>query len=365
MGNYLSWQKSQASQYGWKKDSYDVRDQYHNFTVSNVQSSIKTVDLRDRCPPIYNQGQLGSCTANAIAGAYEFDMIKEGEKSIFTPSRLFIYYNERKMEGTVDQDSGAEIRDGIKSINRVGVCPEKMWPYDIARFTDQPTDECYVDAHDHRAVEYKRVPQNLEQLRQCLIEGYPFVYGFVVYESMETPQVAQTGIVPMPKPNEKILGGHAIMAVGFDNEKRVFIFRNSWGESWGESGYGTMPYDYVINSDLASDFWTVRRVKDHMPRPLEPEVAVAAESTPKRRVSWAQPECDYITHNPFCIPEFEFEECSLKNTDGWEIDLPEVETCNDDLVIDLPLYNKEDHHGKKKSKSRRFKPRKKNQRKSF
>lgn len=358
MGNYL-WQKSQTSHFGWKKDSYDVRDQYHNFAVSNVQSSIKTVDLRDRCPPVYDQGQLGSCTANAIAGAYEFDMIKETEKSIFTPSRLFIYYNERKMEGTVDQDSGAEIRDGIKSINRVGVCPEKMCPYDITRFTDQPPDECYVDAQNHLAVEYKRVPQNLEQLRQCLIEGFPFVYGFVVYESMKMPQVAKTGVVPMPKPSEKILGGHAVMAVGFDNEKRVFIFRNSWGESWGDAGYGTMPYDYVINSDLASDFWTVRRVIDVMQKPLEPECAV--KETSKRQISWAQPEYDFVTHNPFVIPDIVFDEPvdEPKSTDCWELDLPESEACNDDFIVDILLTNKEDHHAKKKSKSRRFRPKKK------
>lgn len=261
MGNYLSWQNPTQYKYCWKKDSKDQRDYIHVFTIPSTQNSIKHVDLRNKCPPVYDQGQLGSCTANAIAGAYEFDQIKEQEEEPFVPSRLFIYYNERKMEGTVDKDSGAEIRDGIKSINKIGVCPEKDWPYNIEKFTEQPSDECYVIAENHKSVEYKKLIQDLEQLKQCLIQGYPFVFGFVVYESCESSSTAKTGYIPMPKPGEKILGGHAIMAVGFNDEIQHFIIRNSWGQ-WGDKGYGYMPYNYLINSDLSSDFWVVKRVKD-------------------------------------------------------------------------------------------------------
>lgn len=248
--------------HGWIKDNEDDRDRKHFFVISPCQHFVKKIDLRDRCPPIYDQGNLGSCTANAIAGAYEFDMIKEEEKEIFTPSRLFIYYNEREMEGTVGEDSGAQIRDGIKSINKIGVCPEIMWPYDVENLTLKPMESCYNDAVDHKSIMYRRVRQNLEQMKQCLMEGFPFVFGFVVYESFDSEQAAKTGIIPMPKPGEQVVGGHAVMAVGFDTEKNWFIVRNSWGVDWGDQGYCYMPFEYLTNSDYASDFWTIERVRD-------------------------------------------------------------------------------------------------------
>jgi len=263
MGNNFTKQTKTIRKYGWKKDIPDDRDLKHDFTLSANHDTIQVVDLRSKCPPIYNQGQLGSCTANAIAAAYEFDQMKENEEQVFTPSRLFIYYNERAMEGTVDQDSGAQIRDGIKSINSVGISPETLWPYDISKFTDKPTDECYTDAKKHLAVEYKRVEQNLEQMKQCLIEGLPFVFGITCYESLESDEVTKTGIVPMPKPGEKVIGGHALLCCFFSEEKRQFGFRNSWGSDWGcDGGYGYIPYDYLLNPDLASDFWTIVRVQD-------------------------------------------------------------------------------------------------------
>lgn len=264
MGNFLtkSTQVNKSHNYGWHKDVPDDRDLKHHFNLSANHDAIQVIDLRSKCPPVYDQGQLGSCTANAIAAAYEFDQMKEQESQIFTPSRLFIYYNERVIENTVDQDSGAQIRDGIKTINSVGICPETMWPYDTSKFADKPTDECYTDAHKHLAVEYKRVEQNLEQMKQCLIEGLPFVFGITCYESFESETVTKTGIVPMPKSNEKVLGGHALLCINFCEKNRQFGFRNSWGTSWGDGGYGYIPYDYLLNSDLASDFWTVVRVQD-------------------------------------------------------------------------------------------------------
>lgn len=267
MGNYSSSSVSTQCEkpvrkYGWKKDSKRDGDIYHCFAIYGTDSLIKKVDLREHCPEVYDQGHLGSCTANAIAGAYEFDEIFEKESSIFRPSRLFIYYNERKMEDHVNEDSGAEIRDGVQSISTVGVCPETMLPYDITKFTEEPSPECYTTALHHKSVEYKRVDQTLEQLRQCLIEGFPFVFGFMVYESFESPDVAKTGVMPMPKEGEKVLGGHAVVGVGFDDDKKVFIVRNSWGDSWGDKGYFYMPYDFILNADNASDFWTIRRVVD-------------------------------------------------------------------------------------------------------
>jgi len=249
--------------YGWIKDKISDEDIYHNLMLHPALTSVKSVDLRDKCPPIYDQGNLGSCTANAIAAAYQFDEMKQGESNAFIPSRLFIYYNERNIEGTVSTDSGAQIRDGIKSINTVGVCPETMWPYDPTKFTDQPSSECYADAKQYHTVQYKKLEQDLNQFKQCLLEGLPFVFGIVVYESFESDAVTQTGNVPMPNTDtEKQIGGHAMMCVGYDTDKQVFIVRNSWNNSWGDKGYCYIPFDYLANTDLqlASDFWTIETV---------------------------------------------------------------------------------------------------------
>jgi len=254
--------KSSRHFYGWKKDTPNTDDDFHNFIINSTLDNIKLVDLRSTCPAVYNQDKLGSCTANAIAAAYEYDEIKQNEKDVFIPSRLFIYYNERKIEGSIDTDSGAEIRDGIKSISVDGVCSEDMWKYDITKFTECPTQECYEQAKNHKSIEYKRVVQSLEQLKQCLIEGFPIVFGFNVYSSFETQEVAETGIMPMPKEGEELLGGHAVCAVGFDDNRNVFIVRNSWGDSWGDKGYFYMPYAFITNTSQCSDFWTVRKVKD-------------------------------------------------------------------------------------------------------
>lgn len=247
--------------YGYKIDKVDSRDLVKVFS-DFTHSKIGKIDLRLKCPKVYDQGSLGSCTANAISGAYEFDMMKEEEKEIFTPSRLFIYYNERKMEGNISEDSGAEIRDGIKSVNKEGVCNEEEWPYDISKFTNEPGKELYDEAKHHLAVKYERVKQDLKHMKECLVEGYPFVFGFQVYESFESDEVAKTGNMPIPKEGEELLGGHAIMAVGYDDDKEVIIVRNSWGDSWGDRGYFYMPYDFITSSNYCSDFWVIKRVKD-------------------------------------------------------------------------------------------------------
>ena len=262
MGNYWSSTETQerGRRYGWKRDLPDRRDYYHSFTRTSAPPA--EVDLRDQCPPIVDQGKLGSCTANAIGGAFHFDELKQCEPDAFAPSRLFIYWNERDAEGTVDADSGAEIRDGIKSIARQGVCPETAWPYDITQFKVKPSEKCYADAVKHKAVLYKRVQQEEEQLKACLDAGLPFVFGFTVYESLETEEVAKSGVVPMPAEGEKVLGGHAVMCVGYRDSSRQFIVRNSWGPEWGMDGYCLFPYDYLLDPQLSSDFWTVQRVSD-------------------------------------------------------------------------------------------------------
>jgi C1A family cysteine protease len=245
--------------YGWVPDLPDHRDQLYSAPVVKLVTFPAKADLRSQCPPVYDQGQLGSCTANAIAGAVQFDLMKES-KPVFVPSRLFIYYNERVIEGTVNSDSGAMIRDGIKSIAHQGDAPEKDWPYDIAKFADKPPAKAFADAKKHEAVSYQRLVQDLNQMKGCLASGYPFVFGFTVYESFESQQVATSGQVPMPSPNEKTVGGHAVMAVGYDDSQQRFIVSNSWGNGWGMAGYFTMPYAYLTQSSLSDDFWTIRLV---------------------------------------------------------------------------------------------------------
>jgi len=249
--------------YGWVADLPDHRDLVYAAPAVYTAALPSKKDLRPGCPPVYDQGQLGSCTANAIAGALQFDQILQGKQKgkSWTASRLFIYYNERVMEGTVNSDSGAQIRDGIKSVASIGACPENPdWPYIITMFAAKPTPKAFQDAPLGRAIQYMRVAQVLNQMKGCLASGFPFVFGFTVYESFESPQVAKTGIVPMPATNEKVLGGHAVMAVGYDDGSQRFIVRNSWGTSWGIKGYFMMPYAYLTDSNLSDDLWTIRTV---------------------------------------------------------------------------------------------------------
>jgi C1A family cysteine protease len=247
--------------YGWKRDLPDKRD--HKFTLELVSfiDCLNTIrcDLRTNCPEIYNQGGLGSCTANAIGCAIQYDEIKQKLESNI-PSRLFIYYNERDMEGNIHSDTGASIRDGIKSINNIGYCNENQWPYIIEKFDTKPDEKCYEYASQHKSLSYKRVSQNEKTIKTALNLGFPVVFGISVYESFETEDVSKTGIVPIPGDDEKLLGGHAIVLVGYDCEKRLFTFRNSWGEGWGDKGYGYLPFEYVLNPDLADDFWTVTKI---------------------------------------------------------------------------------------------------------
>lgn len=242
--------------YGWIKDKHDPRD--FSYRVDKPIPLPPVVDLRNNYSHIYDQGELGSCTANAIAVAIDFERVKQAKQPIL-PSRLFIYYNERNIEGTVHEDSGAQIRDGIKSVATLGACPEKEWPYVISHFTKRPSSRCFSDAHRNLVEQYLRLDNTkLDDLKHCLASGYGFVFGFTVFEDFESDLVASTGIVPMP--HGQSLGGHAVFAVGYDDNKQAFIVRNSWGPDWGDKGHFYLPYNYITDSQLADDFWSIRLV---------------------------------------------------------------------------------------------------------
>lgn len=245
--------------YGWIADLPDARDHIYAAAPEILAQLPPKVDLTANCPPVYDQGELGSCTANAIAAALEFDRMRQ-ELDVFIPSRLFIYYNERVMEGTTNSDSGAQIRDGIKSVSKQGDCPEDTWHYDISKFTVKPPQKCYTQAKRFKAIQYQRVIRNLNQMKACLASGFPFVFGFAVYESFESQEVAQTGHATMPAPSEQQVGGHAVMAVGYDDTNQWFIVRNSWSDKWGMKGYFTLPYSYLMDENLADDFWKITLV---------------------------------------------------------------------------------------------------------
>jgi len=245
--------------FGWKRDLPDHRD--IKFKVGAPRDLPPMIDLRPLCPPVYNQGGIGSCTANALGAAYQFEQMKQ-RRSNFIPSRLFIYYNERAMEGTINQDAGAMIRDGIKTMVKEGVCPETEWQYIENKFKIKPPDSCYKTAQDNQVLEYLRLsPHTLSEVKACLFDGYPVVFGFMIYESMMTSSVTRSGVVPIPSRRERPTGGHAVTAVGYDDSKQCLIVRNSWGEAWGMAGYFYLPYWFVTTHNASADYWTIRLVE--------------------------------------------------------------------------------------------------------
>lgn len=259
-------------QYGWRPSLPDHRDRYYSAPASIVAKELPpSVDLdAGGLPapfdPPFNQGQLGSCGPNAAAGDIVFALIKQqGLTGVPMPSRLFIYYNTRVLMGTVGQDSGVDNRTLMKALAGQGWCDETLWPYEVDRYTQKPPQACYDQGTQRRIDQYLAVAQDLTQMKACLAAGDPFVFGFTVYQNMETAAVAATGDVPMP--SGRVLGGHDVMFVGYDDATQRFKLRNSWG-SWGRGGYGTIPYAYAINPRLSSDFWTVKH--SSYPGPVPP-----------------------------------------------------------------------------------------------
>lgn len=236
--------------YLWRRDAQDERD--YRFAAPTWKLP-KTADLRDKMSAVKNQGELGSCTGHAIAGCLEY--LYPSRPNF---SRLFIYYNERAAEGTIQEDAGAQIRTGIKVVAKIGACKESLHPYDPEKFTKKPSAAAFKDAGKLKIASYSRV-SSLQALRYSLSKGFPVVFGFEVFEGFESEDTARTGILKMPNSSDVSFGGHAVLAVGYNDRKEHVIVRNSWGRRWGDKGYFYMPYDYIEDRNLSDDFWTLRK----------------------------------------------------------------------------------------------------------
>jgi len=260
--------------YGWKPDRPDFRDQIAE-TEATAQAALPiSFSLRSTFPAPYDQAELGSCTSNALAGAVTRLLMKENKLTLATaatvsgtPSRLFIYYNERVIEGTVSQDSGATIRDGIKALNTLGTCFESTWPYIISQFARKPSVTAYKNALQDVVKSYQRInTADKTTKKTVLTQGSAIAFGFSVYDSFESAAVEASGLVPMPSKSESLLGGHAMLIVGYDDNKVIngqkgaYECRNSWGPNWGDHGYCYMPYSYLDDNSLADDFWIIKLI---------------------------------------------------------------------------------------------------------
>ncbi len=241
---------------GGKRDTEDSRD--HRYDASGKTSSLPaSVDLRKYCGPVYDQLHVQSCSANALSSLLTF-MAKLEERPIELPSRLFVYYNERKADGTLPKDCGSSIRTALKIATKTGVCAETLWPYTVENVELEPPAPCYENASTH-AIGYYRIEQNVDHLRACLAEGFAFVFGMQIYQESFTA-AEKTGALPLPEKTDTLLGGHAVMAVGYDDAAQTLLIQNSLGTTFGKDGFFTMPYAFATNADMAYDFWTIRSV---------------------------------------------------------------------------------------------------------
>lgn len=263
---------------GYLRDLPDIRD-YHAETdairkILKASKPLKeamkaapaAVDLREWCSPIEDQGNLGSCTANAGVGMLEYYQRRAFGKHI-DASRLFLYKVTRNLIGWTG-DTGAYLRDTMKAMVMCGVPPEQYWPYDIAKYDEEPSAFLYALGDNYEAVKYYRfdpagtMPEELlEAVKTKLAAGLPSMFGFTVYSSMPAASDGK-GEIPFPTEGDTVQGGHAVLAVGYDDAKKIgaaqgaLLIRNSWGTAWGAAGYGWLPYAYVLKG-LANDFWSL------------------------------------------------------------------------------------------------------------
>ena len=232
------------------------KEELNHKKFSKIAKMPTSVDLRPHCPPVWDQGQLGCCTGFGISFVYSYN-----NGNIFDPSQLFLYYCERVMEHDVSSDAGANISDGIKCLQKNGICSEASWPYDISKFKTKPPATAFTEALKHTAIKVANIEQTLDAMKTALANNYPIVLGISVYSSFESDEVAATGVVPMPTSSDTLLGGHCVACVGYLDSTKQFIMRNSWSKNWGGKmqGYFLIPYDYLLDPSLCSDMWVVEK----------------------------------------------------------------------------------------------------------
>lgn len=234
-----------------KADKIDWRDCRYNF--ARIESPRDYVDLRPWASPIEDQLHLGSCVGQAVVGAYEL-LLNKLDKNKFTDlSRLFVYYNARLLDDSVDEDVGAYVRDGIKAVNKYGVCSEMSWPYLIERFANAPSVQSYEEAKQRLIKKYYRI-EDIKDIVDALNSNNPVVTGMNVYDSFYDLDGGGKKILPMPTHHEDIIGGHAVTFVGYNLPKKLFLARNSFGTDWGDNGYFWVPFDYAERDFM--DSWT-------------------------------------------------------------------------------------------------------------
>lgn len=248
--------------YKLKRQSIDVRDKkFHLMYKQYISEKLPNkIDLRNLIKlPVLEQGKLGSCTANATSNAILF-FLKKYKKKEFQPSRLYIYYFSRLLENNVDIDSGCEIRNVMKAVSRYGACEEYLIPYIINNFKKCPNVFCIKEGRlNIKNFKYLSIDQELINIKNCIFQGYPIILGIELYESSEYEENIKSGNIPIPDThNEKYLGGHCILLIGYDDITEIFCFLNSWGDSVGDNGYFYVSYNYLLDNNLASDFWTIR-----------------------------------------------------------------------------------------------------------
>lgn len=247
--------KITSKRYGWKPQLPDHKD--FLFKPAPAKKLPPKVDRLTLAISAWDQGELGSCTGHGIGRVWAHRWLQEGRPFVM-PSRLFIYYNERVLEGTVNEDDGASIRDGMKVLSKIGVPHEDLWPYRISQFAKKPPKTAFDQALTELALQYHAVEETVDAMKAALAAGNPIVGGFNVFQSFMGADVATTGIMPMPGKDEKSDGGHCVCFDGYDDRDQTFWVANSWGEDWGQAGWFKMPYANILNID---DLWVLTAVK--------------------------------------------------------------------------------------------------------